>query len=620
MKATGKFLVVLSLFLLVAAAWAVYQGVAGGAFVDIPERALSAYRVRAWIDPFFSLLPVALCSAIIVAFSFAITGYDLNGEGSLLSQARGPLTIILVLGSLYTFWVLFLAPFQNQRLQEELYEARFVSRLLTDAERALREDGDLRRVEDRVLLARALLGDDAADDAQLRELEATLGLDANEPEQPDDRGRSDGDSTGELSENSVRTLDEEVLILIAEAESAFTANDFFTAHYRASEAIRLAGESDLTPRARELQSLSWNAIESRSREQSESDERQFFRDKLAAYEALQRGLRSTRSAMDVIDAYYRFLDLSAEHADDPDVERYFAETLEALETVSFFREEAREWVGYDGVNEVFFVNRDEDGVREFVWIARIVGTFDGTWLYDVEVLRIEGSVDDSRVIAHYGADYGRFVRNDRGIGEEDSLGWIILRAIEREPARSVVSAAGRQEIDLEQSVTGPQYYIGERGDALDEMIQLSIPLDDVVQLAGGPARAVNLPFPALFSALRTYTVLGGDVVVVWREIAARIVRVFAFFIGAYWVVALAWRYRSLYIARAPVPVFIALPLVPVGVHQIVFLIRPYLLRATDGLMTVAVSQEPYVVVAILLISIGALLGALFALARQRVEL
>ena len=591
MNATGKFLIVLTVFLLVLAAFAVYEGIARSAHEMVPESSAGAYRWRGWIEPFFDLLPVAVVSACIVAFSIAITAYDLGGSGVLLSKARPALLVNIILGSINTFWVAYLQPQIDLSLEEINNRGRFLEQLAVDAEMYI-ATGRLVLAHDRVSIYRAVLGENADGDNTLRTLEEQLQIREREyggdaigvsERTAEERDRvSDVDPTGQDARD-----------LLARAGAAFEEGDYFSAHYFASQVIEL-DRPDFARRARELQANAMNAITDLSREIDEADERDLFRRKLTAYETLQRGKRGSPES--VIEAHYLFEELYRIAPNDPDVERYRAETAVALADVAFFVEEAEIHVRLPAVYELFFLNRNEADVLEFFWAARIVHAREGTWLYDVEILRISGLLEDSPQIVHYGADYAKLID-----------GRVVLRAIRREGVPGD-----------EANRIHPVYYRGESRSAIDEMIDLTLPLSDLTRFAGGVERAVDLPLPALLQARSQFEAIGRDPRLIWEEISNRTLRIFGFFIVSFWALAIAWRYRSMYLGRAPLLVYAVIPVVPLVVRHVILLSRRIASHVVGGLLRV-VEPVPIVVIILCVVSIVALIGAFFSLARQSIR-
>lgn len=622
MNATGKLLIVLTIFLIALVAWSVYLGFTGSPFDDLPPNELRAYRLRAWIEPFFELLPVAVISAIVITFSLAVTVYDLGGEGTIINRTTGSLMVVLVLGMLNAFWVLFLDPQLSTRIEEIRHRGEFIRQLESDIRRDMAIPDRREYARDRVAVYRAVLGDDANDHEVLRDFEDELG---GAGSAGDTEEESIAESEVDIDDPEgdapiLSTRERTVLDLIEDAREAQNANDFFSAHYLATQAIELDNGGDLTPEARRIAAQTWEAIRSQSREIEEAAERSVFEQKMAAFEQLQLGVRGEGSPERLFEAYYRFERLHELVPDDPDVQRYRAETATALERVSFFVEDATLWANQPASYDLFFRNRGgHDGEeREFVWIGRVTNTPAGTWLYDVEVLRLSSLENDMPRIVHYAADFGLYlvdpISEEAGAAPDrtERTGRILLRAIRREGS----PATEDQPVDPDNLVI-PMYYSGEVLPVLEETVRLTVPLNDLMQLAGGPERVVRMPLPELLRARESFDVIGGDVSIIWREIAARSLRVFGFFAAAYWAIAISWKYRSAYLGRAPIPIYLVVPTIPVAVYLIVLILRQVLVDAMNGLM-LGVEFDGTIVISVIVASILALLGAFVVLGRQSV--
>jgi hypothetical protein len=588
-NANAKFAVVLLVFLLIVIAFAGYQSIADATPDRTPDTAIGPMRWRGWIDPFFSLLPIAVASATVVSFSFAISAYDLGGSGSLLQRVRVPLIVILLLGSLSTLWYSYFESRVTMTMERLENQARFLEQLLEDAER-FTDTGRLDLASDRIALYRSISGDDA-DTTSVNQLESRLNDAMRDREieesglAPEETGVervSDADGTG-LNASE----------MIDRAKDAYASGDYFTAHYNASRALEL-NPGPHEAEARRIQSEAMNAIESQSRELEEADDVKRFDRKITAYESLQLGKQGSPER--IIDAYYLFEALYRDYPDDEDVIRYRAETAEQLENVAFFVEEANEFAFHEADYELFFRNGYNDDSTEFVWIHRVVDLREGTWFYDIEVMRISEIGAEEPMIDHYGADYGKLI-GDR----------ILLRAIRRDDA----------DADTTPRVS-PTYYQGKPRPAIEEMIELTVPLASLMRLAGGPQRAVALPLPTLVRVLNDIREIGRSEALIWRELAHRIVRIVGFFVISIWSIAIAWRYRSQSLGRPPIIVLCAVSLVPIVVYLCVNVARTVVFDSIDGLLVSGLSGQ-VVVTIVAVVSALAVVAAFFDIGRQSVE-
>lgn len=118
---------------------------------------------------------------------------------------------------------------------------------------------------------------------------------------------------------------------LARAEDHLRQHDFYSAHWHAERAFAL--DPALTG-AKVLADRAWGEILASGGSRADADRAAFFGRKVEAFGYLQSG--------DAVSAYRLFSEMAREKPMDADVRRYLTESLAAIETSGFFRDEADE--------------------------------------------------------------------------------------------------------------------------------------------------------------------------------------------------------------------------------------------------------------------------------------
>ena len=376
--------------------------------------------------------------------------------------------------------------------------------------------------------------------------------------------------------------------LIRRAQRALDAGNFYTAHYYAS----LAADYGENPRedALRLRSQALNAIEDGIRQREELEERSLFRDKLTAYQLMQRGDTDDRA---LVEAYYRFQELQEIAPNDPDVTRYARMVEERLKEISFFVDEAVDALVFPARRNVVFRNDRSTEFSELISAGRIIDAPGGTFLYDVEVLRR----GDQNV--HFRVPYGKRIGT-----------MLVLRAMVR---------SGDTDSDrVDEYVVAPRYLQGEADrDQLGEVIPLQPEADQLLLVAGGLETLDALSIPGLLRAPAAYDAAGHVVAPVHAELIYRIIRIVGFFVVAFYSISIGWRHRSGYIGRPPILVLLLIPLLPWATGWVIALVR----SITDSVLRALVinGASTATVMIVTGVMLVALLMAIASTARQTVE-
>jgi len=116
---------------------------------------------------------------------------------------------------------------------------------------------------------------------------------------------------------------------LAKAEDYFRQQDFYSANWHAKKALSL--DPSLAA-AKVLADRAWGEILASGGSAADADKAAFFGRKVEAFGYLQSG--------DAVSAYRLFSEMSREKPSDADVRRYLTESLAAIETSGFFKDEA----------------------------------------------------------------------------------------------------------------------------------------------------------------------------------------------------------------------------------------------------------------------------------------
>ena len=162
------------------------------------------------------------------------------------------------------------------------------------------------------------------------------------------------------------TTGETTTSLLKKAKEAFSAEQWFNAHYYSYLAVQVGNEKDINfNEANRLASESWNHLFDPT-VIKETDEQILFRKKREAYRTLIRG--------DNIEAYYQFMEIAAISdvaALDPDVSKFLAIASKRVADQCFFIEEVENLRRFESYNNVYFAIPHEDGSRDVIYIRGI---------------------------------------------------------------------------------------------------------------------------------------------------------------------------------------------------------------------------------------------------------
>ena len=551
MKARHRFEIVLLLSLLVVAGFGVYSAMEQGSPVELVSSMRGALLLRAWLPFFFDHLSVAVAVAAVITFSLLLSPYDLSGADRLLPAARSILLVVLMLGLINALWFGLL----GSRVERRLERIRYHSAVVRQAETLITttldsEDPGVAEIEmalDYARLRNELLGEDERARSYVGDLERALA-----------EARREADTAPNLSPVGAERLvdvppgnSEE---LIRRARESLNAGNYYAAHYYADRAVAIRErEGVLDEGLLRLRSAALNGIEDGIQRANNEEDRSFFDRKLAAYLQLRRGTPEA-----VIAAYYRFRGLYEERSSDPDVQRYLAEADELRRQVSFDGDEAARYEAFADRGNLVFSVPTQSG-RALIAAGSMVRSPAGEWFYSVEVMWLPRNAN--LPLLHVSSRYAKRV-ND----------YLVLRYMESDDVSGVVEPrvlAGSLENIEDPALISLQ----SRGEAVET--------EDIEIAGAGTAFASSLSIAELLSLPEARSALGQAVVSLRVELVSRFVRIVGLFIVAFLSIAWAWRFRSLYLARPPVIVFVALPFLPAAVWWLLSVGRSVVVSAVQ---------------------------------------
>lgn len=281
----------------------------------------------------------------------------------------------------------------------------------------------------------------------------------------------------------------------------FQKRDYYSAHWQASLAERL--DPSLFE-AKRLAARSWEAIVgARGGEPEDAERAAFYARKLEGYGCLR--------SSDYVSAYRIFTELKAGHADDPDVRRYLAESLQGLEGAAFFKDEADKAAVGLSISPFFLRLPAPAGVIKAIAAKEVAFVEGAGYFFDLEYLE----ATEGKVLRAFGTSCAKLAE-----------GRLFLVAVERDHPATVYRP------------------IAGKGDAPPSSIDLGMAADLVYRLsASGKAPATLSVFDA-WKAAREAPLYGLDGRIVSLELLRRLGFPFALFGAAILGVLVGARFQA----------------------------------------------------------------------------
>lgn len=469
-------------------------------------------------------------SAVMVTYSLLLTRKDSRLRAAALPFHRlvsAHLLLFLILAAAYTVLLISLYP-QAQESLERMEEASSQAKLfLARAEKEHRARNYSAALSDynlylaidprnqEVLLLREKAQSQVAEERAQATPSRESGLQPGE-------GRVEGKKAPPA---------EDANALIEKAREYLAREDFFSAHYYATQAGRLDPSRGEPKR---IAAQAWEKIGSLQETLADQEAKRLFQRKREGYTAFLNG--------DFIKAYYLFQELKAGYPADADIATYAARSREKIEEQSFFIEDVEGSASLPGPSRLLFVNDSGSGAREIVYLGKMVGTDEGVFFYNIEALRFQLT---GGLIAHYRAPYGKL------IGDSIHMVGISRNGPQRE--------------------TRPVLLAGSPGGGADPLLRLTPTLEELKALRVGGPRADSLDLGLLLKMRGRMGAYGLIPQAVELEIIMRMAKLFSFLVLCFFSVSLGWSFRSRYPGRPPLPAFLLVPFVPIAMSFLAFL-------------------------------------------------
>jgi hypothetical protein len=322
--------------------------------------------------------------------------------------------------------------------------------------------------------------------------------------------------------------------LVDRARAAKAEEDYSTVHYMATLARSIDPDNDEAAR---LAAEALARLQEAAPSDEESAEAELFRRKQAAKADLDQN--------NSIEAYYELKALEADHPADVDVGRYLAIATERVEQLGVFRDEIEPLLSLPGTGSFVFVNDSTETTRELVSIGKLIRVPDGMFAHQVEVVRFD--LESGRIEEHRSSPYGKLVENS-----------LVLTILDRNDPSAITYPVEHQ------GVVDPE----SRG-----LVALTPTADELWLLGIASADPEGASITDLLRTTRTLRDYGLVPQPAEAELLRRLSLPFTFLILSFFVLGFAWRYRSRYIARPPLPTLVLVPVAPVLLVPLYLLFR-----------------------------------------------
>lgn len=216
---------------------------------------------------------------------------------------------------------------------------------------------------------------------------------------PEDFQNTDSIDSLELSYNDAIRL----------ARNYLEAEDFYSAYYYAQIASQLAEESQ---DARQITAEAWTSLSKTAPSKLETEQ-------FSLYSRKKRGT-DLLLGHNPIEAYYLFNQLKVEYPSDPDVTKYLNESIKETRKLTYFIDEAENALNFPGINDIFFLNIDNEDIREICFLGKMVTIAEGTFFEDIETISFNSNTGVRR---HITAKYSKLIGNHlllNGIDRENN--------------------------------------------------------------------------------------------------------------------------------------------------------------------------------------------------------
>jgi MFS family permease len=319
----------------------------------------------------------------VAAISYSVSFRQVHGQKRetrpFFKLISANLTLFIVLAVLYTVLLLGVQPLAWQRLNQMAAQSQQADLFLKWAEE-LTLQGDFRQANRYLDLYLLIDGENK----EVLEQKEEVNLKAL-------RQMADEEAVEQISTQERPAEGYKAHELLAQAEVYFAEEDYFSAHYYATQAFRIDSSR---VEAQRLASRAWEKIASLDLSNEEKEQQELFRRKQHAYRALLEGA--------YIRAYTEFNQLYREYPNDSEVRKYYQESRDKVAGVTYFKDEVQEIEPRPGYDDLLFLNSAPDEPREIVYIQKAVVFEEETIFQNIEIIRFH-----ERLVSHLRAPYGK---------------------------------------------------------------------------------------------------------------------------------------------------------------------------------------------------------------------
>ncbi len=457
------------------------------------------------------LIPIHV-SGIVVALSLgsraranAASGDTARPFGKIASST---LVAFVVLTVVYTVFFEGLAPSARARLSGMEYQSRLAREFLSQAN-ARKQKGDFSSA---LTYADYYLRIDR-ENPSVTDLRAELAAEAA-------KQQLKSEAKPAPAEQPPQGLD--AAALLEKSRYYFEKQDYYSAHYYATQAL---GQEPGRTDAMRLAAQAWDKITGFTPSQAEADTAKLYEQKKRAYDALM--------GEDVLTAYYSFVALAEKYPKDADVAEYLEKSRQKVQEASFFIDEAQKAVPLPGTENVVFINKEEKGTTEAVFIGKLVETGEGVFALDVEAIQYRS---DGSVVYHFSVPYGKLFGST-----------LVLHAIDGKDRLTQVL---------------PLYLAGSRPKAEQGILILRPTVEEMRALSADRGGSFHVGLARLWrmkNSLAGYGLLEQGISV---QLVMDILMPFVFLTLSFFALAFGWGFRARYLGSPPPLLYVFVPFVP----------------------------------------------------------
>ncbi len=324
--------------------------------------------------------------------------------------------------------------------------------------------------------------------------------------------------------------------LIAQAETYMKAEDYFSAHYYASRAFQIDGTR---VDAKRMASQAWEKIAQFKPDEKDTAKRTLFQTKRDGYDAFMQN--------DFIKAYYIFNELSKQTVKDPDVQEFLMKSLEEMNKISFFSDEAIQTSHLPGRKNIIFINAHGKNKKEFIHFDKLISVQEGIYVFGIEGIAFGPSWE---VMYHFQAPYGKIMKEQiisTGNKTKEDAYYLNMQCLDREKEN-----VRYYPVYLKMNTNGESSNIIRIKPSAETLLNLSYVQKSLKQIS----------ITSLWRTGEILEDLGFRKEPFLYEIIARLLKPFSFLVLSILATAIGWRLRSTYEKRRPLLAIVFLPAIP----------------------------------------------------------